>query len=98
MHIQQCILSCVKQLLLLNDNQLLILSQLKLLIDCEVVYKSGADPDFPVGGGANLLGGGANLRFCQKFPKYRMKLRKFWAVAGHKPLQIMCYVEIVLDA
>ena len=45
----------------------------------------GADPGFPVGGGANLLGGGANLQFCQKFPKYHMKLRKFWAVGGRMP-------------
>ena len=36
---------------------------------------SGADPGFPVGGGANL-------RFCQNFPKNCMKLQKFWVVGG----------------
>ena len=30
---------------------------------------SGADPGFPVGGAENPPGAGANLRFCQKFPK-----------------------------
>ena len=48
--------------------------------------KSGADPEFLVGGGANPPGGGANLRFCQKIPKNCMKLRTFWAVRGAPPL------------
>ena len=39
-----------------------------------IVHLTEADPGFPVGGGANLPGGGANLRFCQKFPKNHMKL------------------------
>ena len=43
---------------------------------------SGADPGFPIGGGANHPGGGANLWFCQYFPKHYMKLRKLWAVGG----------------
>ena len=43
---------------------------------------SGADPGFPVGGGANPPGGGANIWFCQIFWKNCMKLRKFWAVGG----------------
>ena len=30
---------------------------------------SGADPGFPVGGGVNLPGGGAKIRFCQIFRK-----------------------------
>ena len=30
---------------------------------------SGADPGFPVGGGANLPGEGANIQICQIFPK-----------------------------
>ena len=30
---------------------------------------SVADPGFPRGGGANSPGGGANIRFCQIFPK-----------------------------
>ena len=29
----------------------------------------GADLGFPVGGGADTRGGGANIRFCQNFPK-----------------------------
>ena len=33
-----------------------------------LLYQSVADPGFPRGGGANLPGG-ANIRFCQIFPK-----------------------------
>ena len=40
---------------------------------------SGADPEFPVGGGANPPGGGANI---QIFPKNCMKLRTFWFIGG----------------
>ena len=36
---------------------------------------SGADPEFPVGKGANL-------RFCQNLPKNCMELQKLWAVVG----------------
>ena len=38
-----------------------------------IMPRSGADPGFPVGGGANL-------QVCHNFPKNCMKLRKFWAV------------------
>ena len=51
-----------------------------LIIKVEV--STGADPGFPLGGGANPPGGGANLCFCQKFPKNHMKLRKFWVMGG----------------
>ena len=44
--------------------------------------EAGVDAGFPVGGGANPPERGANLRYCQKFPKNCMKLRKFWAVGG----------------
>ena len=30
---------------------------------------AGADAGFPLGGGANPRGGGANIRLCQIFPK-----------------------------
>ena len=43
---------------------------------------AGADPGFSVGGGANPPGESTNLWCYQKFPKNRMKLRKFWAVRG----------------
>ena len=33
------------------------------------VTVAGADPGFPVGLGADPRQGGANIRFCQKFPK-----------------------------
>ena len=36
---------------------------------CERVVSAVADPGFPRGGGANSPGGGANIRFCQNFPK-----------------------------
>ena len=32
-------------------------------------HKSGADTGFPVGGGANPWGGGANIQICRIFPK-----------------------------
>ena len=35
---------------------------------------TGADPGFPVGGGANL-------QLCPKFPKNCIKLQKVWAVS-----------------
>ena len=41
----------------------------------------GADPGFPIGGGANPPGGGANLRFCQKFPK---KLHEIEKILGRR--------------
>ena len=51
---------------------------------------AGADPGFPVGGGADP-GGGQRLRrqhmILSKFPKNCMKSRKFWAVAGRTPLK-----------
>ena len=37
----------------------------------------GADPGFLVGGGANPLGLGANLQFCQNFQKTA------WNILGH---------------
>ena len=40
------------------------------------IYISGADPGFSLGGGANPLGGGANLRFYQKFPKNLHEIEK----------------------
>ena len=30
---------------------------------------AGADPGFPIGGGANRPGGGANIQNCQSFQK-----------------------------
>ena len=35
------------------------------------------DPGFPRGRGANPPGGGANIGFCQIFPKNWMKLKEF---------------------
>ena len=43
----------------------------------------GADPGFPVGGGANSSGGALTYNFTKIFQKICMKLRKFWAVGGH---------------
>ena len=40
---------------------------------------AGADPGFP-------LRGGANLQFCSKFSKNCMKVQKFWSVGG-RPLR-----------
>ena len=47
---------------------------------------SGADPGFPVGRGANPLGGGANLRFCQQFPKTAWNCENFGPWGGAPPL------------
>ena len=41
----------------------------------------GADPGFPVGGGANPPGGRQHM-ILPNIPKNCMKLRKFWAVEG----------------
>ena len=35
------------------------------------------DPGYSRGGGANPRGGGANIRFCQIFPKNYIKLKEF---------------------
>ena len=59
------------------------------LLECFLV--TGADPGFPVGGGANPLGGRQHT-ILPNFPKNCMKLRKFWwsvggALAGGAPLR-----------
>ena len=41
----------------------------------------GADPEFPVGGGANPPGGYQHM-ILPNFVKNCMKLRKFWAAGG----------------
>ena len=46
--------------------------------------KSGADPGFPVGGGADPLGG-ANIRFCQIFPKTAWNQENFGPWGGRAP-------------
>ena len=48
----------------LQELQHIGLLNLRELSDFMGMY-SGADPGFPVGGGANPRGGGANIRFCQ---------------------------------
>ena len=40
-------------------------------------HTSGADLEFPVGGGAIPSSGGVKIQICQIFPKNCMKLRKF---------------------
>ena len=52
-------------------NQNIISSYIAGMIDPENInnpHKPVADPGFPRGGGTNPLGG-ANIRFCQIFPK-----------------------------
>ena len=44
---------------------------------------SVSDPGFPRGGGANPPGAGANIEFCQIFPKNCMKLEEFGPGRGH---------------
>ena len=46
--------------------------------------QSGADPGFPVGGGANPLGGRQHT-ILSNFLKNCMKSRKFWTVGGRAP-------------
>ena len=43
---------------------------------------TGADPGFPVGGGANPRGGGRQHMILPNFEKNCMKLRKFLTVGG----------------
>ena len=45
---------------------------------------AGADPGFPVGGGANPPGGRQHT-ILQNFPKNCTKLRTFWSVEGEPP-------------
>ena len=46
-----------------------------------IIWFTGADPGFPVGGGANLPGGRQHM-ILPNFAKNCMKLRKFRAVGG----------------
>ena len=55
------------------------------MLSFDAVLLSGADPGFPVGGGANPLGGRQHM-ILPNFAKNCMKLRKFWAVGGAPPL------------
>ena len=48
--------------------------------------KSGADPGFPVGRGANPAGG-ANIRFCQIFEKLH-EIEKILVRRGWRPPKI----------
>ena len=50
----------------------------------EIISYTGADPGFPVGGGADPLGGRQHT-ILLNFPKNCMKSRKFWAVGGRPP-------------
>ena len=43
-----------------------------------------ADPGFPHGGGTNSPGG-ANIQFCQKFPKKLHEIERIWAPRGGRP-------------
>ena len=45
---------------------------------------TGADPGFPVGGGANTWGGGCHHTILPNFPKNCMKVKKIWAMGVHK--------------
>ena len=51
------------------------------ILRTKIFKVSGADPGFPVGGGANPLGGRQHM-ILPNFAKNCMKLRKFWAVGG----------------
>ena len=50
------------------------------------MHLTGADPGFPVGGGANPSGGGHQHTNLPDFPKNYMKLRNFWSVVGRGAL------------
>ena len=55
------------------------------LFESKTGHKSGADPGFPVGGGADPRGS-ANIRFCQNFRKLH-EIKKILGRrgAGHEP-------------
>ena len=44
--------------------------------------RAGADPEFPIGVGANPPGRGANLRFCQKIPKKLHEIENIFGCVG----------------
>ena len=52
---------------------------------CKNRMSAGADPGFPIGGGANPRGEGHQHTNLPDFPKNYMKLRKFWSVGGRTP-------------
>ena len=47
-----------------------------------LLNKAGADPGFPVGGGANPPGCGRQHTILPNYLENCMKLRKFWPVGG----------------
>ena len=47
--------------------------------------KAGADPGFPVGGGANPVGGGADVRCGHISQNLYVKMKEFWSVGGGAP-------------
>ena len=55
---------------------------------------TGADPEFPIGGGTNPLGGGRQHTISPNFQKNCMKLRNFWVVrAGGAPLRLSSHLR-----
>ena len=63
------------------------------------MYITGADPGFPVGGGANPLEGRQQM-ILPLFAKNCMKLRTFWAVGGHLPAAPLirhCITQVYLS-
>ena len=44
----------------------------------------GADPGFPIRGGANPVGGSTNLRLCQNFPKKLDEIENILGYGGSK--------------
>ena len=51
---------------------------------------SVADPGFPRGGGANSPGGGANIRFCQIFPKTAWNWKNLDPQGGRASKILLC--------
>ena len=55
----------------------------------------GADPEFPVGGGANPLGG-ANIRFCQIFRKTARNRENFGPCTRRPPPKSASYLRALV--
>ena len=56
----------------------------------------GVDPEFPVGGTANPPGRGANLWFCQNFPKKMHEITKNLGLRSATACDIMYYRDTVI--
>ena len=56
--------------------QIYLLLSLQAMVNSHITNSSGADPGFPIGGGANHPEGGGNIRICKFFQKKLHEIEK----------------------